>query len=89
MELLPSVEEKAANLLYCIIKEHPFYNDNKKIGFVSFYPFLHKNGVAYERNGKPKISDSALVSLALLVASSDAGQKELMIKLITNLLASE
>jgi len=89
VELLPSVEEKAANLLYCIIEDHPFSDGNKRIGSVSFYPVLHKNGVASKPNGEPKINDNALVSLALLVASSDAGQKELMVKLIVNLLASE
>ena len=89
VELLPSVEEKAANLLYYIIKDHPFSDGNKRIGSFLFILFLHKNGVAYKPNGEPKINDNALVSLALLVASSDAAQKELMIKLITNLLLSE
>ena len=89
VELLPSVEEKAANLLYYIIKDHPFSDGNKRIGSFLFILFLHKNGVAYKPNGEPKINDNALVSLALLVASSDAAQKGLMIKLITNLLLSE
>ena len=89
VELLPSVEEKAANLLYYIIKDHPFSDGNKRIGSFLFILFLHKNAVAYKPNGEPKINDNALVSLALLVASSDAAQKELMIKLITNLLTSE
>ena len=89
VELLPSVEEKAANLLYYIIKDHPFSDGNKRIGSFLFILFLHKNGVAYKPNGEPKINDNALVSLALLVASSDAAQKGLMIKLITNLLSSE
>ena len=89
VELLPSVEEKAANLLYYIIKDHPFSDGNKRIGSFLFILFLHKNGVAYKPNGEPKINDNALVSLALLVASSDAAQKELMIKLIVNLLSSE
>ena len=89
VELLPSVEEKAANLLYYIIKDHPFSDGNKRIGSFLFILFLHKNAVAYKPNGEPKINDNALVSLALLVASSDAAQKGLMIKLITNLLSSE
>jgi len=89
VELLPSVEEKAPNLLYYIIKDHPFSDGNKRIGSFLFILFLHKNAVAYKPNGEPKINDNALVSLALLVASSDAAQKELMIKLITNLLTSE
>ena len=89
VELLPSVEEKAANLLYYIIKDHPFSDGNKRIGSFLFILFLHKNAVAYKPNGEPKINDNALVSLALLVASSDAAQKGLMIKLITNLLLSD
>ncbi len=87
VELLPSVEEKAANLLYYIIKDHPFSDGNKRIGSFLFILFLHKNGIAYKPSGEPKINDNALVSLALLTAASDAKQKELMVKLIVNLLA--
>ena len=87
VDLLPSIEEKAANLLYYVIKDHAFSDGNKRIGSFLFILFLHKNGIAYKPNGEPKINDNALVSLALLVASSDSGQKELMVKLITNLLS--
>jgi prophage maintenance system killer protein/prophage antirepressor-like protein len=86
VDLLPSVEEKAANLLYYVIKDHSFSDGNKRIGSFLFILFLHKNSIAYKSNGEPKISDNALVSLALLTAASDASQKELMIKLIMNLL---
>ncbi|QIR74956.1 virulence RhuM family protein [Sulfurospirillum diekertiae] len=87
VDLLPSVEEKAANLLYYVIKDHAFSDGNKRIGSFLFILFLHKNGIAYKANGEPKINDNALVSLALLVAASEPSQKELMVKLITNLLS--
>jgi len=89
VDLLASVEEKAANLLYYVIKDHSFSDGNKRIGSFLFILFLHKNGIAYKVNGEPKISDNALVSLALLTAASDANQKELMIKLIINLLSEK
>ncbi len=87
VDLLPSIEEKAANLLYYVIKDHAFSDGNKRIGSFLFILFLHKNGIAYKANGEPKINDNALVSLALLVASSDSSQKELMVRLIVNLLS--
>jgi prophage maintenance system killer protein len=85
-ELLPSVEQKAANLLYYIIKGHPFNDGNKRIGAYLFILFLHKNGILYRENGEPKINDNALASLALLVAASDPAQKEIIIRLIMNML---
>ena len=86
VELLPSVEQKAANLLYYIIKGHPFNDGNKRIGSYLFVLFLHKNGILYRPNGEPKINDNALASLALLVTLSDPKQKEIIIKLIMNML---
>lgn len=87
VDLLPSIEEKAANLLYYVIKDHAFSDGNKRIGSFLFILFLHKNGIAYKVNGEPKINDNALVSLALLVAASEPNQKELMVKLIVNILS--
>lgn len=89
VDLLPSIEEKAANLLYYVIKDHTFSDGNKRIGSFLFILFLHKNGIAYKTNGEPKINDNALVSLALLVASSESSQKELMVRLIVNLLVED
>ena len=86
VELLPSVEQKAANLLYYIIKGHPFNDGNKRIGAYLFILFLHKNGILYKTNGEPKINDNALTSLALLVATSAPEQKEIIIKLVMNML---
>ena len=86
VELLPSVEQKAANLLYYIIKGHPFNDGNKRIGAYLFVLFLHKNGILHKPNGEPKINDNALASLALLVATSAPEQKEIIIKLVMNML---
>ena len=85
-ELLPSVEQKAANLLYYIIKGHPFNDGNKRIGAYLFVLFLHKNGILHKPSGEPKINDNALASLALLVATSAPEQKEIIIKLVMNML---
>ena len=85
-ELLPSVEQKAANLLYYVIKGHPFNDGNKRIGAYLFVLFLHKNGILYKANGEAKINDNALASLALLVATSAPEQKDIIIKLVMNML---
>jgi prophage maintenance system killer protein/prophage antirepressor-like protein len=85
-ELLPSIEQKAANLLYYVIKGHPFNDGNKRIGAYLFILFLSKNGALYKPNGELKINDNALASLALLVATSKPEQKDIIIKLIMNIL---
>ncbi len=85
-DLLPSTEQKAANLLYYVIKGHAFNDGNKRIGAYLFILFLHKNGILYKENGEAKINDNALASLALLVATSAPEQKEIIIKLVMNML---
>ena len=85
-DLLPSMEQKAANLLYYVIKGHPFNDGNKRIGAYLFVLFLHKNGILHKSNGEAKINDNALASLALLVATSAPDQKEIIIKLVMNML---
>lgn len=85
-ELYKSLEEKAANLLYLIIKDHPFIDGNKRIASFLFVYFLDKNNFLYRENGEKKINDNALVALALLIAISDPKDKEVMIKIIVNLL---
>jgi len=85
-ELLPSVEQKAAHLLYYIVKGHPFSDGNKRIGAYLFVLFLHKNGILYRNNGEALIDDNALAALTLLVAGSDPAQKEIIIRLIMNML---
>ena len=85
-ELYPSIEEKAAHLLYFIIKDHPFADGNKRTGSFLFIYFLDKNDYLYRDSGEKKINDNALVALALLIAVSNPKDKETMIKIITNLL---
>lgn len=86
-ELYGSLEEKAAHLLYFIIKDHPFSDGNKRIGSFLFILFLKRNGILFRTSGEKKIQDTTLVALALLVAESDPTDKESMVALITNLLA--
>ena len=83
-ELYPSVEEKAAHLLFFIVKDHPFIDGNKKIGAFLFLRFLAKNNCLYTSAGTKKIDDHTLVAITLLVASCESSQKEMMIKLIVN-----
>ena len=85
-ELYSSLEEKAAHLLYFIIKDHPLIDGNKRTGSFLFVYFLDKNNFLYRESGEKKINDNALVALALLIAISDPKDKEVMIKIITNLL---
>ena len=85
-ELYSSLEEKAAHLLYFIIKDHPLADGNKRTGSFLFVYFLDKNNFLYRESGEKKINDNALVALALLIAISDPKDKEVMVKIITNLL---
>ena len=84
--LYPSIEQQAANLLYFIIKNHSFVDGNKRIGAFLFIWFLEKNKHRFKKSGELKINDNALTALALLVAQSDSTEKEIMIKLIINLI---
>ena len=86
--LYKSIEEQAAHLLYFVIKNHPFTDGNKRIGAFLFVWFLEKNKHRFKKSGELKINDNALVALALLVAQSNPDDKELMIKLVVNLICS-
>jgi prophage maintenance system killer protein len=86
--LYPSIEEQAAHLLYFVIKNHSFSDGNKRIGAFLFIWFLEKNRHRFKKTGELKINDNALVALALLIAQSHPDEKELMIKLIINLIKS-
>ncbi len=88
VDLLPSVEEKAANLFYYIIKGHPFNDGNKRIGAFMFILFLSKNNMLYKKNGELKINDNALVALSLMMAKSNPKQKDTIINLIVNILGN-
>jgi prophage maintenance system killer protein len=85
--LYPSIEEQASHLLYFIIKNRPFSDGNKRIGAFMFIWFLEKNKHSIKKSGELKINDNALTALALLVAQSNPSEKELMIKLICNLIS--
>jgi len=82
----PTVETKAAHLLYFVIKNHPFADGNKRTGAFLFVDFLARNGRLI-RAGEPVINDVGLAALALLVAESDAKNKDVMIRLVMNMLA--
>lgn len=86
--LYPSIEEQAAHLLYFVIKNHSFSDGNKRIGAFLFIWFLEKNKHRFKQNGEVKINDNGLTALALLVAQSHPEEKELMVKLIVNLIAN-
>lgn len=85
-ELYKSFEQKAAHLLYLIIKDHPFTDGNKRIGAFLFIYFLDKNNFLHRKNGERKINDNALTALALLIAESRPKEKGQMIALITQLI---
>jgi prophage maintenance system killer protein len=83
----PSVESKAAHLLYFVIKNHPFADGNKRSGAFLFVDFLHRNGRLFDGAGVPVINDIGLAALALLVAESDPAHKDTLIRLVMNMLA--
>ena len=84
-EIYPSIEEKAANLLYFLVKDHPFVDGCKRIGASIFLEFLNKNQHLII-DGKQIISDSALVAITLMIAESRPEEKETMVKLVMNFL---
>ena len=84
----PSVESKAAHLLYFVVKNHPFTDGNKRSGAFLFVDFLNKNRRLLGADGAPIINDVGLAALTLLIAESAAEQKEVMIKLVMNMLAA-
>ena len=84
----PSVESKAAHLLYFVVKNHPFSDGNKRSGAFLFVDFLSRNGRLFDANGNTVINDTGLAALTLLVAESDPKQKDTLIRLIMHMLAS-
>lgn len=86
-ELYPTIEDKASHLLYLIIKDHPFFDGNKRSAAFLFVYFLDKTDYLFKKSGERKINDNALVALALLIAESNPKEKEMMIKITKNLIA--
>ena len=85
-DLYPSLEEKAANLLYLIIKNHPFVDGNKRTGAFLFIWFLNLNKILYSKDGSKRIADNTLISLTLLIAESKSPDKDIVVNLIVNLI---
>jgi len=85
----PSVEAKAAHLLYFVIKNHPFSDGNKRSAAFLFVDFLHRNSRLFNARGEPVVNEVGLAALTLLVAESDPANKDTMIRLIMNMLAEE
>ncbi|MGD0589948.1 MAG: virulence protein RhuM/Fic/DOC family protein [Bacteroidota bacterium] len=85
-ELYPSLEEKAANLLYFLVKNHSFVDGNKRIAAALFLWFLEKNRILYRGDGTKRIAENALVAMTLLIAESKPTDKEILVRVVTNLL---
>ncbi len=85
-ELYPSIEEKAAMLLYLVTKNHSFSDGNKRIAALLFLWFLDKNGILYHTNGSMRIGNNTLVALTLMIAESRTEEKDMMVKVLVNLI---
>ena len=85
-EVYPSIEEKAAHLLYFVVKNHSFVDGNKRIAASLFLWFLDANGILYRKNGGKRINDNALVALTLMIAESRPEEKDVIIKVVVNLI---
>ena len=83
-EIYPSVEEKAANLLYFVTKNHSFWDGNKRIAATMFLYFLDRNGILYDESGNKLLDDHTLVALTIMIAESRPEEKEMMISVIMN-----
>lgn len=86
MELYPSVEEKAAMLLYLVVKNHSFSDGNKRIAATLFLWFMENNRILYAPDGHKRIADNALVALTLMIAESKMDEMDIMLKVVVNLI---
>ena len=85
-DVYPSIAEKAANLLYFVIKDHPFYDGNKRIAAALFLYYLNCNGPLYSDAGKKRLADEVLVAITIMIAESRPDEKEAMVSLVMNFL---
>ena len=85
-DLYPSVEEKAAMLLYLVTKNHSFSDGNKRIAATLFLWFLNNNGILYREDGSKRLADNTLVALTLMIAESKPEEKDVMVKVVVNLI---
>lgn len=85
-ELYPSIEEKAANLLYLTVKNHSFSDGNKRIAAFLFLWFMEKNGILYREDGSRLLDNNTLVALTLMIAQSKVEEKDIMTKVVVNLI---
>jgi len=85
-ELYPSVEEKAAMLLYLVTKNHSFSDGNKRIAATLFLWFMNNNGILYREDGTKRLADNTLVALTLMIAESKTEEKDVMVKVVVNLI---
>lgn len=85
-DLYPSVEEKAANLLYFLVKNHSFVDGNKRIAAAVFLRFAEKNELIYDEDGHKRIADNALVAMTLMIAESRTEEKKIITAMLTNLI---
>ena len=85
-ELYPSVEEKAAMLLYLVVKNHSFTDGNKRIAATLFLWFMECNGLLYRKDGSKRIADATLVALTLMIAESRLEEKDMMVRVVVNLI---
>ena len=84
VEIYPSLQEKAANLLYFVTKNHSFWDGNKRIAATMFLYFLDRNGILYDEEGRKRIDDHTLVALTIMIAESRPEEKEMMVSVVMN-----
>lgn len=85
----PTVEEKAANLLYFVVKNHSFLDGNKRIAAALFLYFLDRNGLLFDEEGNKRLADEVLVAITIMIAESRADEKEAMVSLVMHFLCHE
>jgi len=85
-DVYPSLEEKAAHLLYFLVKNHAFVDGNKRIAAALFLWFLDRNGALHGKDGRPRLSDTALVAITLMISASRPAEKEVLTRIVMHLL---